>query len=163
LRNVIKQYPVIYDSDDKMFVVHRESVGKPNMEFRMHESGIHYYDPRNDESHLDDDEHPSEMTLNIDDTEISVVDYAAAIPGVASVKLPGVDVEVAANEIDDLDEPDDNLKAQAESVETAPDAQPAEFQGGTQIRTDQDTDSDTVGEPQSAQPGRPHVCHRRRL
>jgi hypothetical protein len=51
LRNVIKQYPVTYDSDYEMFVVHRESVGKKNMEFRMHESGIHhYYDPRNDES-----------------------------------------------------------------------------------------------------------------
>jgi hypothetical protein len=32
-----------------MFVVHKESDGKPNMEFRMHESGIHFYDPRNDE------------------------------------------------------------------------------------------------------------------
>ena len=30
-----------------MFVVHRETENKPNMEFRMHESGLHYYDPRN--------------------------------------------------------------------------------------------------------------------
>jgi hypothetical protein len=29
-----------------MFVVHRESEPKPNMEFRMHESGLHYYDLR---------------------------------------------------------------------------------------------------------------------
>jgi hypothetical protein len=29
-----------------MFVVHRESESKPNMEFRMYESGLHYYDPR---------------------------------------------------------------------------------------------------------------------
>jgi hypothetical protein len=49
LSNVIKQYRVTYDSDEQMFVVHRESEGKPNMEFRMHESGLHYYDPRNDE------------------------------------------------------------------------------------------------------------------
>jgi hypothetical protein len=28
-----------------MFVVHRESAGKPNMEFKMHESGLHYHDP----------------------------------------------------------------------------------------------------------------------
>jgi hypothetical protein len=49
LRNVIKQYRVTYDSDDQTFVVHRESVNKPNMEFRMHESGLHYYDPRNDD------------------------------------------------------------------------------------------------------------------
>jgi hypothetical protein len=34
-----------------MFVVHHESDSKPNMEFRMHESGLHYYDPRK-ESHL---------------------------------------------------------------------------------------------------------------
>jgi hypothetical protein len=34
-----------------MFVVHRESDSKPNMEFRMHESGLHYYDPRK-EDHL---------------------------------------------------------------------------------------------------------------
>jgi hypothetical protein len=40
-----------YDSDDLMFVVHRESESKPNMEFRMHESGLHYYDPRK-EAHL---------------------------------------------------------------------------------------------------------------
>ena len=46
LSNVIKQYRVTYDSDDLKFVVHRESAGKPNMEFRMHESGLHYYDPR---------------------------------------------------------------------------------------------------------------------
>jgi hypothetical protein len=34
-----------------MFVVHRESESKPNMEFRMHESGLHYYDSRK-EVHL---------------------------------------------------------------------------------------------------------------
>ena len=49
LSNVIKQYRVTYDSDDQMFVVHRESENKPNMEFRMHKSGLHYYDPRNEE------------------------------------------------------------------------------------------------------------------
>jgi hypothetical protein len=51
LRNLIQQYRVTYDSDDKMFVVHRESQGKPNMEFRMHKCGLHYYGPRN-EKHL---------------------------------------------------------------------------------------------------------------
>ena len=30
-----------------MFIVHREVEGKPNMEFRMNKSGLHYYDPRN--------------------------------------------------------------------------------------------------------------------
>jgi hypothetical protein len=51
LSNLIQQYRVTYDSDDKMCVVHRESQGKPNMEFRMHKCGLHYYDPRN-EKHL---------------------------------------------------------------------------------------------------------------
>jgi hypothetical protein len=51
LSNLIQQYRVTYDSDDKMFVVHRESQGKPNMEFRMHTCGLHYSDPMN-EKHL---------------------------------------------------------------------------------------------------------------
>jgi hypothetical protein len=45
LCNVIKQYPVTYDSDDQMFVVHQESKSKPNMEFWMHKSRLHYYNP----------------------------------------------------------------------------------------------------------------------
>ena len=49
LSNVIKQYKVTYDSDDQAFVVHREPHGKPNMEFRMHESGLHYFDPSDEE------------------------------------------------------------------------------------------------------------------
>jgi hypothetical protein len=49
LRNLIDQYHVTYDRDDLMFVVHRESESRPNMEFRMHESGLHYYDPRKEE------------------------------------------------------------------------------------------------------------------
>jgi hypothetical protein len=51
LRNLIDQYPITYDSDDLMFVVHQESESKPNMEFKMHKSGLHYYDPRK-EHHL---------------------------------------------------------------------------------------------------------------
>jgi hypothetical protein len=46
LHNLIDQYRVTYDSDDLMFVVHRESESKPNMEFKMHKSGLRYYDPR---------------------------------------------------------------------------------------------------------------------
>jgi hypothetical protein len=46
LRNLIQQYHVTYDSNDLMFVVHREFENKPNMEFRMHQSGLHHYDPR---------------------------------------------------------------------------------------------------------------------
>jgi hypothetical protein len=51
LNNLIQQYRVTCDSDDNMFVVHRESQGKPNMEFYMHKCGEHYYDPRK-EKHL---------------------------------------------------------------------------------------------------------------
>jgi ribosomal protein S4E len=48
LSNFIQQYRVTYDSNDKMFVVHRESQDKPNMELCMHKCGLHYYDPRNE-------------------------------------------------------------------------------------------------------------------
>jgi hypothetical protein len=51
LRNLIYQYRVTYDSDDLMFVVHRETESMPSIEFRMHESGLNYYDPRK-EKHL---------------------------------------------------------------------------------------------------------------
>jgi hypothetical protein len=47
LSNLIQQYNVTYESDYKIFVVHWESQGKPNMEFSMHKCGLHYYDPRN--------------------------------------------------------------------------------------------------------------------
>ena len=47
LSNVIKKYRVTCDNEDKMFIVHIEAEGKPNMEFRMHKSGLHYYDPHN--------------------------------------------------------------------------------------------------------------------
>jgi hypothetical protein len=46
LSNMIKQYRVTYDSNDQMFVVHHELEGKPDMEFWMHKSGLHYFDPR---------------------------------------------------------------------------------------------------------------------
>jgi hypothetical protein len=45
LSNLIQQYHVTYDSRDQIFVVHREDQGKANMEFRMHESGLHYFQP----------------------------------------------------------------------------------------------------------------------
>ena len=34
-----------YDSSDHAFVIHRESYGKSNMIFRMHQSGLHVWDP----------------------------------------------------------------------------------------------------------------------
>jgi hypothetical protein len=51
LCNLIDQYRITYESDDLMFVVHRELESKSNVEFRMHESGLHYYNPRK-EQHL---------------------------------------------------------------------------------------------------------------
>jgi hypothetical protein len=44
-------YQYHYDSDDLMFVVHQESESKPNMELRIHERSLHYYDSRK-EHHL---------------------------------------------------------------------------------------------------------------
>jgi hypothetical protein len=32
-----------------MFVVHGELESKPNMEFKMHKSGLHYYDSRKEQ------------------------------------------------------------------------------------------------------------------
>ena len=43
LKNWIQQYWVTYDSIDHIFVVHREDKEKPNMESKMHESGLHFY------------------------------------------------------------------------------------------------------------------------
>jgi hypothetical protein len=126
LHNIAKQYRVTYDSDDKMFVVHRESVGNPNMEFRMHKSGIHYYNPRNNVSY-------------IDYTQIPGV-YTAEIPGVDTVELPGVDGDAEhapeSVEVQDLD----NTAREAEPVAPAPIAQPAEPQGAVVAATEDGSD-----------------------
>ena len=46
LRDVKRKYRVTYDSDESMFVVHREHTGKPNnMNFIEHESGLHSWTP----------------------------------------------------------------------------------------------------------------------
>jgi hypothetical protein len=49
LSNVIKQDWVTYDSNDQMFVVHHDLEGKPDMEFWMLKSGLHYFNPRDSE------------------------------------------------------------------------------------------------------------------
>ncbi len=49
LSNVIKQYQVTYDSNNQMFVVHHDPEGKPGMEFQMHKSRLHYFNPRDSE------------------------------------------------------------------------------------------------------------------
>jgi hypothetical protein len=50
LSNLIKQYRVTYDSSDQSNVCGAcELEGKPDMEFRMHKSRLHYFDPRDSE------------------------------------------------------------------------------------------------------------------
>ena len=42
---MIRQYRVTYDSDDQTFIVHRESSALPDMEFRIHKSGLQVFCP----------------------------------------------------------------------------------------------------------------------
>ena len=48
LKNLTQQYRVTYDSLNQMFIVHREEKNKPNIHFRMHDSGLHLYDSAKD-------------------------------------------------------------------------------------------------------------------
>ena len=46
LQSLRSQFPITYNSDDSCFVVHREVInGKPNLFFREHASGLHYFNP----------------------------------------------------------------------------------------------------------------------
>ena len=45
LKNLTGYYRVTYDSNDQMFIAHREGIDLPNMEFIMHDPGLHYYEP----------------------------------------------------------------------------------------------------------------------
>lgn len=50
LKDTISTYRVTYDSYDEAFIVWREARGLPNMIFRMHSSGLHFfYDPNREE------------------------------------------------------------------------------------------------------------------
>ena len=49
LKDVKQHYHVTYDSYDGSFIVWRNEKGLPNMVFREHTSGLHYYDPRKEE------------------------------------------------------------------------------------------------------------------
>jgi hypothetical protein len=46
LKNMKKQYKVTYDSEEESFLVHRESSGLPNLAFKEHGNGLHFFDPR---------------------------------------------------------------------------------------------------------------------
>ena len=45
LKQFIKKYQVTYNIIDQIFVVYRKDQEKPNMEFKMHQSGLHFYNP----------------------------------------------------------------------------------------------------------------------
>ena len=49
VKDVMKSYRITYDSYDKAFIVWREEWNLPNMIFRMHSSGLHFFDPRREE------------------------------------------------------------------------------------------------------------------
>ena len=49
LKQLINQDQVTYNIIDQIFVVYREDQEKPNMEFKMHSSGLHCYNPTDKE------------------------------------------------------------------------------------------------------------------
>ena len=48
LNNIINQYRVTYDRLYEMLIVHQQEHGTHNTNFRMHKSGLHYYDPEDE-------------------------------------------------------------------------------------------------------------------
>ena len=46
LKNLGDQYLVTYRSDGNFFIIHHETEGKNNIQFRMHENGLRYFDTR---------------------------------------------------------------------------------------------------------------------
>ena len=47
--NLRLQYLVTYRSNGRMFIVHLESKGKPNMKFQMDDIELHYFDPSDED------------------------------------------------------------------------------------------------------------------
>ena len=46
LKKLTKHRIFTYDSNDQMFIVHREEKDLPSMEFIFHDSDVHYYEPK---------------------------------------------------------------------------------------------------------------------
>jgi hypothetical protein len=46
LKNMKKEYSVTYDSLQETFLMHPESMGLPNLLFKEHGNGLHFFDPR---------------------------------------------------------------------------------------------------------------------
>ena len=49
LIDAIAFYQVTYNSNERQFIVHRSEHGNPEMLFKMHSSGLHYWDPINED------------------------------------------------------------------------------------------------------------------
>ena len=49
VKDVMESYRITYDSYDQAFIVWREENNLPNMIFRMHSSGLHFFDPTKEE------------------------------------------------------------------------------------------------------------------
>ena len=45
LKNMIIQYRVTYDRENETFLVHQEASSIPDMEYKMHKSGLHVFYP----------------------------------------------------------------------------------------------------------------------
>ena len=73
LKNLIHQYRVTYVSLDQMFIVHVKENNKPNMNFIMHESDLHYYDPAEDSIFInmviDNKKHYSKRNIKVEERE----------------------------------------------------------------------------------------------
>jgi hypothetical protein len=46
LKNMKKQYRVMYDSSEETFLVHCKAAGLPNLLLKEHTNGLHFFDPR---------------------------------------------------------------------------------------------------------------------
>jgi hypothetical protein len=46
LKNMKKQYRVSYESSEETFLVHCKAAGLPNLLFKEHGNGLHFFDPR---------------------------------------------------------------------------------------------------------------------
>jgi hypothetical protein len=46
LKNMKKQYRVTYNSSEETFLVHCKATGLPNLLFKEHANGLHFFDPR---------------------------------------------------------------------------------------------------------------------
>ena len=116
LSNLIQQYRVTYDSTAQTFVVHRETHRKPNMLFKMHANGLHYFDPCD----------AAFLSMTNDQPELfTLTDRKGRTVG--EVELPGVDGDEDILHVD-KQLPDNIVDAEATDdsieIDDAPDHSP---------------------------------------